>query len=368
MCNVKIYGAGSIGNHLANAARMLGWNVTMCDIDEDALNRTKTEIYPQRYGEWDDSIELCLLKDEPKDKFDYIFIGTPPDSHIPLALNAIKENPKAILIEKPVCQPDLSGAKTLYESIQNSGVKVFVGYDHVVGNASQKVAELISKNNIGNIESIDVEFREHWGGIFVAHPWLDGAKDTYLGFWKRGGGACGEHSHAINLWQYFAAIANAGKVTEVNSLVQYVTNADVDYDKLCAINLKTENNIFGRVVQDVITKPPRKWARIQGENGFIEWQCGYKPGCDIVRYGCDDKYEEFVFEKTRPDDFICELKHIENSLSSNKQSGISLENGLDTMLIVAAAHKSAALKCNIAINNSAGYTTDALLPGVGDIS
>jgi phosphoglycerate dehydrogenase-like enzyme len=31
MYNVKILGAGSIGNHLANASRRLGWNVTLCD-------------------------------------------------------------------------------------------------------------------------------------------------------------------------------------------------------------------------------------------------------------------------------------------------------------------------------------------------
>ncbi len=30
---VKIFGAGSIGNHLANAARVLGWSVDLCDVD-----------------------------------------------------------------------------------------------------------------------------------------------------------------------------------------------------------------------------------------------------------------------------------------------------------------------------------------------
>ena len=36
---------------------------------------------------------------------------------------------------------------------------------------------------------IDVEFREHWEGIFKAHEWLDGPQDSYLGFSQRGGGA-----------------------------------------------------------------------------------------------------------------------------------------------------------------------------------
>ena len=42
---VKVYGAGSIGNHLAQASRRMGWSVDICDIDNDALDRTKNEIY-----------------------------------------------------------------------------------------------------------------------------------------------------------------------------------------------------------------------------------------------------------------------------------------------------------------------------------
>lgn len=95
MTGVKILGTGSIGNHLTNAARAKGWDVTLCDIDPSALERTKTEIYPMRYGTWDDVINLCLSDNATCGGFDYIFVGTPPDSHIPLALAAIEEKPRA---------------------------------------------------------------------------------------------------------------------------------------------------------------------------------------------------------------------------------------------------------------------------------
>ena len=39
MNNVKIIGAGSIGNHMANACREFGWSVLLCDNDPDALLR-----------------------------------------------------------------------------------------------------------------------------------------------------------------------------------------------------------------------------------------------------------------------------------------------------------------------------------------
>lgn len=58
MSNVKIYGAGSIGNHLAHAARSLGWSVVVCDVNHEALDRMKSDIYPGRYGQWDSAIGL----------------------------------------------------------------------------------------------------------------------------------------------------------------------------------------------------------------------------------------------------------------------------------------------------------------------
>ena len=42
MYKVKVLGAGSIGNHLANASRRRGWQVAICDLDPAALARTRT--------------------------------------------------------------------------------------------------------------------------------------------------------------------------------------------------------------------------------------------------------------------------------------------------------------------------------------
>ncbi|KPK15493.1 MAG: hypothetical protein AMK69_27590 [Nitrospira bacterium SG8_3] len=228
MCNVKIFGAGSIGNHLAHASRSLGWNVTICDVDQAALDRTKQTIYPTRYGKWDEAIKLSLVKNAPQGGFDLVVVGTPPDSHLPLALAALEEKPKAILVEKPLCPPNLDQAQKLHNMVTESGTLAFVGYDHVVGKAAQETLQ--AGRQLSTIETIDVEFREHWGGIFAAHPWLQGPQDSYLGFWKRGGGASGEHSHAINLWQFLSGGLGKGRITEVSATLDYVQTDMVEYD------------------------------------------------------------------------------------------------------------------------------------------
>jgi predicted dehydrogenase len=362
MKRVKVIGAGSIGNHLSHAARQLGCAVDLCDLDTAALDRTKEMIYPERYGGWDEGIGLFSVGEAPVGGYDLICIGTPPDSHLSIAMEALREEPNALLIEKPLCGPGLELAQEFFERAEDSNTKVFVGYDHVVGKAASKARDLATSASIGTIETMDVEFREYWGGIFAAHPWLDGPADSYLGYWQRGGGAMGEHSHAINLWQHLALMIGAGRVSAVSATADYASDGVVDYDKICALNLTTETGLMGRVVQDVVTSPPRKWGRIQGADGYLDWQFGYEPGCDKVSWSEHGGAEEdFIVRKTRPDDFIAELEHIRAALDGGiVDSPITLQRGMETMLVVTAAHMSAQNGRTVEIDYSKGYCTAAL--------
>lgn len=360
---VKILGAGSIGNHLAHAARALGWDVVVCDPDPGALKRMREEIYPARYSQWDDAIHLDLPDQAPKGGFDLICVGTPPDYHLTVALEALEESPKAIQIEKPLCTPGLEHASQFRQRARDADIRVFVGYDHVVGRASIQMEDMIRKRLIGEIKTLDVEFREHWGGIFRAHPWLDGPGDSYLGDWKRGGGASGEHSHALNLWQHWAHVIGAGRVQKISAMMDYVTGDGVDYDELCCLHLKTDQGISGRVVQDVITDPVKKRAWVQGTEGALEWINGHHPGKDAVIHhlpgGEDQKIIEF--SKTRPDDFIQELSHIDRAMSSESHdSPLELDRGLETMLVVAAAHQSSREDRWISLKEPRTYTQEDL--------
>jgi predicted dehydrogenase len=279
-----------------------------------------------------------------------------------LALEAVDERPRAVLVEKPVCTPDLRDADALLEKAQACNCRLFVGYDHVVGSAADRFCELIDQGVVGESQTLDVEFREHWGGIFAAHPWLSGPADSYLGFWRRGGGSAGEHSHAFNLWQHFAHRLGWGRVKQVTANLDYVQENGGDYDRLCLVNLVTDRGFMGRVVQDVVTRPVRKWARLQGSNGFIEWICGFEPGVDAV-VAANGQGEPSVetFAKTRPQDFILELQHLAAALEGDaSQSPLAIQRGLDTMLLIAAAHRSSQEHRSVRIDWRRGYSTSAL--------
>ncbi|NPA24654.1 MAG: Gfo/Idh/MocA family oxidoreductase [Deltaproteobacteria bacterium] len=364
MYKVKIFGAGSIGNHLAHACRRQEWDVAICDLDPTALERTRKEIYPSRYGAWDEEIRLAAPKELENETFDLTIIGTPPDSHMGIACTELeKRPPKVLLIEKPLCTPSLEKAEELLELAKKTGTFVAVGYNHTLTRHSRKAAELLAGGLLGQPLTISAAFREYWGGIFKAHPWLDGPQDSYLGFAARGGGAGGEHSHAISIWQYFANLTNAGRITEVGAMLDYVEEGRLDYDRIFQVNVKTETGLVGTIVQDVVTEPPCKEARLQGDKGFLEWIVNLDADHDGLRYsGDNDEIVEELFAKTRPDDFAGEIAHLGEILAHGapEYSPITLEHGLSTMQVVTAAHLSHQLKRTVRIDPDAGYGTRAL--------
>ncbi len=342
---VKIYGSGSIGNHLAQASRRMGWEVAVVDLDPKALERMKNEIYPVRYGAWDEKIELYEAGKEPKGGFDIICVGTPPHVRIPLAIELLKEKPKILHLEKPLCGPKLEKLDEFLKAYRaQKDTTVLVGYDHAVAASTQFVVDLLKKETIGNVETLDVEFREHWGGIFKAHPWLSGPQDSYLGFTAKGGGASGEHSHALHLWQYLAGVAGLGEWVSVAPVYKMVKTDVIEYDAIASFSFITNTGDMGRVIQDVVTSPTRKWARLQGLNGFIEWSCNGVPEGDLVRFqGKDGKVEEKIFPKKRPDDFYQETLHFEEIIKGQlkgNESPISFEGALSVMSVLSTVFQN----------------------------
>ena len=342
----KIFGAGSIGNHLAQASRQAGWEVTVVDTDPKALSRMKNEIYPKRYGAWDETIRLFVPQDAPKEKYDVVLVGTPPDTHLSIATRVLREEaPRVLQIEKPLCSPTLEGLDEFMREVKNHPeTMVVVGFNHLLGAHTLKSEEVIRGNDLGSIQSIDAEIRSHWKNIFDAHPWLSGPQDTYLGYWKRGGGAGGEHIHALNLWQHFSHMVGAGRIREVSAVFDYVKDRGAEYDRSCFLNVVTEKGLVGRIAQDVITLPKKKFVHVQFEKGSVDWLNDVTKTTDQVVMQFHGKDPEvYDISKTRTEEFFKEIEHI-GALCEGKiaiaDSPIRLERGVDSMLVLAAAHKS----------------------------
>jgi len=373
MASIKIVGAGSIGNHLCHACREQDHRVTLCDRDPEALRRTREKIYPQRYGAWDDEIRLADADRVAAEPFDVVIVGTPPESHIPIALSQLRDAPPRVLfVEKPLCPPDLAGCAELQAAAREAGTFVGVGFNHTLTRNTLLAERWLREQAIGEVVTLRSMTREHWGGIFGAHPWLRGPADSYLGFTERGGGALGEHSHAINIWQHFARVVGKGRICEVSAMLDMVEEQGARYDRIAQLHVRSEAGLVGTIAQDVITQPAKKWLRIEGRDGYVEWEVNSDSDHDAVRRcvatgggqgaaGGPGKQEEIRIPKTRPDDFRGEVEHIGALLAGDvEDSPVSLERGLETMLVIAAALRSHREGRRVRIDYSRGLGPESL--------
>ena len=344
MNSVLVIGAGSIGNHLSYACRQKGWSVDLYDNDPAALTRTSEEIYPSRYGQWDEGIRL-LPEDSFKSHYDLAIVGTPPDTHLQIAGDLLaRVDLRYLLIEKPLCGPKLGGLDAFSLQVESSGCNVLVGYNHIFTKNTSLTEGIIKRESFGAPLSLHVRWLEHWGGIFAAHPWLSGPEASYLGHWARGGGACGEHSHAISLWQYFSTYLGMGKISSVTSTMKMVDDGSVEYDETAHLLVESERGLVGSIIQDVVTAPAEKTMRIQFQKGFIEWRANFDSTHDAVLYAVEGKSEQLeLIEKKRTDDFSGQIDHIEAPLSGSKkfdQSPNTLAEGISVMNTISKAHES----------------------------
>ena len=343
MVSLLIYGAGSIGNHFAYAGRSKGWKTTVYDIDPDALIRMRRETYPSRYDAWDNEIDL--LGKVPDGQYDVVIIGTPPDTHLQLAGDVlIRNTPHVLLIEKPVTTPDDELVDIVRRLHSSENTHVLVGYNHNLTRNTIRAEELISSEVFGKPVSLHVRWLEHWGGIFRAHPWLDGPQDCYLGNWRRGGGACSEHSHAISIWDHFSRTLNEGPISRVQSTMDMYKGNGVEYDRTAILSVKSERGLSGSIILDVVSAPTQKMLRLQAESGFLEWHVNIDDNHDAIIYSSiEGKVVEERIPKTRPDDFQGEIDHIEDILSGRvdpSSSPIHLNCALRTQKIISGAHRS----------------------------
>ncbi len=324
MKNVLIFGAGSIGNHMAYACRKLKLTVYITDIDPNALFRMKNSIYPTRYGLWDKNIKIINFKKIYKLNifFDLIIIGTPPETHYEV-YKYCKSNLKykRVLIEKPIINYSNKNLNNFIKIIKND--LVFCGYNHSISPSFTYFLKNIIKEK--KINKIDVKWCESWKGIMNAHYWLKNEFSSYLGNYDKGGGAFQEHSHGLHLLiliikKILKLKINSFKIKSI-SLFKKFKNKKYDIFSILAGYKK---NVQFNYSTDLNTFPAQKKIIIYGNNKTYEWYCGYNKNYDIVKIKLLNKLLSIKkFKKTRSSEFENELKHI---LKINNQIDMKKSN------------------------------------------
>ncbi len=337
----KVIGAGSIGNHLAHALRKLDVDVTIVDVDADALERTKTVIYPERYGAFDPAITLAHPDVVGDEAFDLCVIGTPPDTHVTIATSELARGHRAILIEKPLAAPGVHKLLDFAAKAEKSATRVLVAYNQRLKTNTVEFLSKARSGERGSVTAISGRMREDWAGILKAHPWLKSATDSYLGHTSRGGGALYEHSHAVDFSLFVANELGQGRPVRVKCDVEKVTHPEGSYDKSASLNIEMSSGLVVDVVQDLYTWPADKSLDAIFEKGEVRWEM-HGDHDSVISSLAVGASEEMTIPKTRPDDFLPEISHVVQLLTSTekKNSPLDLSEALYTSLVLEAALES----------------------------
>ena len=298
-----IFGAGSVGAHHCFAARERNFEVVVVDPNPDALKRFETEIYPQRYGYFDEEVTLTTSRASlPQDYLEVAtwVIGSPPDTHHTLLEEATKCNANLVLIEKPLSGPNDERFAAALNSAKARGIRILVGYNLLMSGAVSKARDIVKSEEFGPLRHINVAINESWQGILNAHPWLASANDSYLGFTNRGGGALYEHSHGVSLAVHFLKLAQPNRRISVSGAEMTFNGL---YDEISTL-LLSNGTISSVVVQDVLSSPPKKQIRLQCSSGLIVTTLNHKGTNDLVEvFDHQGLAKRIDFKKTRKDDF-----------------------------------------------------------------
>ncbi len=323
---VGIIGAGSIGNHFAHSFSKANWEIVVLDVSSVAIQRFQEEIYPGRYGKLPDGIQFTnSYQDFENTNFDFIVVGTPPDTHTKILEQISRKLTCPVLIEKPACTPDGQDFNSLVDLVNRHPSDVFVGFNHRVARSTQLLINVLETSTLGRLLKVDATWDESWAGILKAHPWLDSPSASYLGFTARGGGALFEHSHGVDLALYMASRFDSMEITGLSSTIEFSKEGGCDYDKVVQIHAKLKSGCEINIHQDVVTFPAKKKISLEFENGLAKIDFGVEGKFDnfeIQGFGSQDFLLSGSFEKTRPDDFDQEVRMIEKYLADK----ISIEN------------------------------------------
>ena len=333
--NVLIFGAGSIGNHMTYASINLGYKVFITDKSQTALNRMKKLIYKKRYGNWNKEITQVSYKDVFKNKFffDLIIIGTPPDTHLDLAENIIKNLKfKNILIEKPLFP---FNQKKINLSNKKINGNIFCGYNHSLSNSFLEFIKILSNKKFRNINFIDIQWREGWEGILGAHFWMKNEYDSYLGNYLQGGGASQEHSHSIHLGYILKKLFLKKDCKYKNGQTYFQKSGKKKYDKFSQLFFANKTQSMNISI-DLFSPVAKKEILVCSDRFKVKLEINFKKNQDAITTYSNGKQKIKIFKKTRSMEFENELNHIKKvtNTSHYKNSSINLSNAVETMEII----------------------------------
>ncbi len=259
--SVLIVGCGSIGRRHARVLRSLGVkDVRICDLDSDQRRVL--------VGEGPVNTEYNTYKSGLQDNPDAVLICTPPELHIPMAIQALNSG-SHVLCEKPLSR-NLDRVDELDAAIQETG-KVFAVafcFRHHEGLGLAK--EYLQKGRIGRLVSLRLRMGEYLPEV---------RPDYRMMFTLTQGGAF-DLTHEIDLACWFTD----QPITEVRSLHGACSDLGFTAPDLVELIIRFGERCLASVHLDFFSLPRTRITELMGTTGTISVEFARWDRCTVSVY------------------------------------------------------------------------------------
>ncbi len=279
------------------------------------------------------------LNEAIKEKPDIAFITNITNQHIDTSLKLAK-NGIHLFIEKPLSN-SLEKTRQLEKIVSEKKIISQVGCNLRFHPCIKKIRELILKNQIGKIFSIQIE-----NGSYLPdwHPYEKYGK-SYAANEKQGGGVILTNIHEIDYLFWFF-----GNVKEVSAISEKISKLNIHAEDFASIILKFDKKIFAEIHFDYFQRPAFRGCKIVGELGTITWDFDK----NNVRVYNTQKNSWKTYLKLKNYDnnlmYVEEVKHFLNCVKKNKKTINNIHEGIKVLKIALGVKKASLLKRTVQIN------------------
>ena len=184
-------------------------------------------------------------------------VATPPEYHIPFALEALSHN-SHVFIEKPFSNT-LDRVDEVIEKAKAQNRILMIGYQFRFNNALRHVKSLIESGGIGRVMCIRAEVGQD---LRDWHP-----QEDYRSLYTCETGAVLDCSHEIDYVQWLAG----SEVIEIQGMCGKLSDLEMSAEDTAEINMRFENGIIANVHLDCVQRKYSRWCKVIGTKGTFNW-------------------------------------------------------------------------------------------------
>jgi predicted dehydrogenase len=256
-----------------------------------------------------------------------VFICTPPNLHVPQAMDAVKAGAHCF-IEKPISDSEKS-LDDLLSLATSQQRKILVGYVLRFEPVFAEAQRLLSQNAIGRIFYVRAEL-----GTYLP-DWRPGQdyRKSYTSHRSMGGGVLLDTSHELDLVR-----AMMGRTRSVFCAAGTLGGIGIEAEDTAEVTIWFESGTLCSVHLDIVQQSRTRYCKLVGTEGSIV--IDFNEG--VVKHFLPQKKEWTIIPCARDNNqpYIDEIRHFFDCIRNNTQPRITGRDGKAALQIALAARQS----------------------------